>query len=281
MHREFRWAPVILALFAVAATQPARSQGQDQYRRQQTMLRSAREASNAFEGTWVLQQRYTPSGRPHKQPLRGEFTVKLPVDASAASRIGTNGVAVMAKGSYQGFEAGVMDSAFSDFNPGTDVINPNPGAAVSPGIARGGAVAAFAPQATRGQATRGGDVLFEMKGNSELAMEMNVNSANEMELVFQNLELKGTYGVFRQGVRGARVPATYQMKTRRVLFFNRGTTLSLKDTFGSSALDIPRTARGPGAVTDKSHDIVKHVIRGNRMEITYGNGGRDIWVRKR
>ena len=112
-------------------------------------------------------------------------------------------------------------------------------------------------------------------------MEMNINSPNTLDLVYRNLELKGTYGVFRQGVRGARVPSTFQKTDNRFLFFKTGTTLSLRNTVGASNLEIPAGARGPGSGTDKSHEMVKHVVRGDRMEITYGNGGRDIWVRKR
>ncbi len=182
--------------------------------------------------------------------------MKLPVDQSAIAKLSSVGVGTLAAGSYEGFETGLMDAGFSDFSPGEDVINPNP----------------------VGKAAASGDVLFEMRGNSKLAMEMNINSPNSLDLVFLNLELKGTYGVFRQGVRGARVPSKFQMSTSRLK--GGGATLTLRNTIGASDLQIASGARGPGIASDKSHEIVKHVIKGNRMDIGYGNGGRDIWVRK-
>lgn len=239
---------VLIAVFA--------GESHAQSRQQQAMLRSANEASTLLEGTWVLQQRFTPSGKPHKQPLRGEFTLKLPVDAEAVSQVSADGEVTLARGSYIASERGVLDALYSE-------------------VAAEDASPALA---SAGTAARGGDMLFELNASSQLEMSMSARSPSTVTINFRNLEFKGTYGVFRQGVRASQWP----MKFRKSDSGFSGSTLSLRDTsVAPSDLQMAPDARGPGSPGDKSHDIVAQVIRGNRMEITYGNGGRDIWIRKK
>lgn len=228
-----------------------------QTRQQKELLRQAREASSLIEGTWVLQQRITPSGQPHKQPLQGEFTVKLGVDEAALSKYRTtSGSEALATGFYEGRETGVLDSSMSDYEND-------------------------AAMASAKKAGGGKDVLFEMNGRSDLDLAINPKSPDIMTLVYRNLELKGTYGVFRQGVRSNRLPTTFKKSDSGFLFFRKPVLTLMTAVLSASDVEVHPEAQGPGSPGDKSHDIVRHTIRGDRMEITYGNGGRDIWVKKR
>jgi len=227
-----------------------------QSRQQQELLRNAREASSLLEGTWVLQTRFTPSGKPHRQPLQGEFTVKLGVDPAAVSKYKTSATpGTLATGTMVGRETGVLDGLMSVIDEAT--------------------------LASASKASNGRDVLFEMNGSSELELNMSGQSPDMMTLVYKSLELKGTYGVFRQGVRSRRLPTTYKKTDSGFLFFRRPVLTLVNGLTGASDLEMPSNPTGPGSPGDKSHDIVRQVVRGDRMEITYGNGGRDIYIKKR
>ena len=263
MHRKL---PLVGAAWALALSGFFNGQALAQSRQQHELLRQARDASSLIDGTWVLQQRLTPSGKPHKQPLYGEFTVRLGVDEGASSRLRTSGSSgPLATGSYVGKEKGVLDSLMSEY----DMASARP---VGPVI-----------QSTGDEASPGEnkDVLFEMNGSSDLELSINPQSPEAVTLVYRNLELKGTYGVFRQGIRSSRMPTTFKRSDTGLLFFRRPTLSLVNAILSASDVEMPPNAQGPGSPGDKSHDIVRHIIRGDRMEITYGNGGRDVWVKKR
>ncbi len=243
-----RLAFIVVAGLAVLATSCAtrtgRTPGAPDQRAEELRVH-LRESVDLLQGHWVLQQRINPDGSRHAQPLQGEMTINLQVDSAALSR-GTP----RAVGDYIGKEAGVMDSGFSGFGP-DDVINPVP---------------------------LNGNVMFEMNVKSGLQIDVEMNSPATVTLTYNNLELRGTYGVFRQGLRSASVPTKYRKTDRNA---DGGPSLTLMETVAASSVDTPANARETlGSPSDKSHDIVKHVITRNRMDIAYGNGGRDVWVRR-
>lgn len=221
---------ISLLILTIAAQQ---SQGQSP-----KTLKQVENCVNRVQGTWILVKRINPNGKEHAKPLKGETIFKFSLDRKTGRAIGE----------FSAVETGILDAGFSGFNPGEDVINPDPTSS---------------------------NVMFEISAKGPVEVTVDPAAPAVANLTYLNSEIKGTYGVFRSGVRTPRMESKYRMTSS---FLFRAASMTLVN---EPRMNIALEMKGPGSLGDQSHKIRSQVIRGDRMDITYGNGGKDIWSRKR
>jgi hypothetical protein len=226
-----------LALAAPAGAQPAPTINAAKFRAE---LKVVERAHSDIVGTWILQKRINPDGKEHAKPLRGEAVFTLNVDRTVA-------VNARAAGKFRMVEEGIMDGGFSRFNPGEDVINPD-------------------PTSSR--------IMFHMEGSGQVEIGVNQARSSVLNITYVNQEVKGTYGVFRTPVRTQRLESQFQTASGFLFFSKRSMKLA-----NEPRMNIAANLVGVGSLQDRSHQIRSQTIRGNRMDVLYGNGGRDIWIR--
>jgi hypothetical protein len=244
---------------------------------------SVEEFVKMINGTWILKVRINPDGSEHAQPLQGYTTFSLKMNTPGATIAKNKGSAIGGKvsgkqnavasdvgafGSIQGEETGVLDLAASH----QDVLLASP---TGTGTATQTVVKEPAP--------------FEpfsitVTGSAEIRLLSEDSTSSTISLRYPDSLVKGTYGVFQgDGVSTPGLESIYHFDLpRRTIVQGRevveGGTISLINEPRMNLSDSQRgQVGGPG---DTSHVIKSHVIRGDIMEIVYGNGTRDIWVRE-
>ncbi len=208
---------------------------------------AVRSSMNMMQGTWILQSRTAPDGTPHAQPLEGVTIFKLSMDSK--------GVVPKATGTLYSKERGVLDGLFS--------------AEAQAEVAMAG--------------TQSNNQLFEIEATSDVDVNVSPDSTRTSAMVTMahtNLYVKGSYGVFRNGVKTARIENRY--RTRMVP--NR-TGLKGASTVGQMSLvtearqNVPNATGEYGSIADRSHQFASLIVTGDRMDITWGHGGKDVWIR--
>jgi hypothetical protein len=214
-----------------------------------------------MQGTWTLALRTAPDGRPHAQPLEGTTIIKLNAGDGT-----TDGPAT---GTMYAVERGVLDA----------VVCACGCCGCGCGCAR-----------TSSSATNNNNQLFEIEASSNVELDVTPESTDTNATVtftHRNGVIKGTYGVFRNGVRQAVLQNTFKMSTvKETTGANGKATEAVNVRPGAKRIDLlvdPKLnvarAGASGSLTDKSHQFKSLSVTGDRMDITWGNGAKDIWIR--
>jgi hypothetical protein len=253
-----------------------------------------------INGTWILYQRINPDGSEHAQPISGFtiFDLRMRTPSAAGnqrpegSRVGAGRatpfpLAPYAEGTFYSEEYGTMDEMMSEGDVLYAARNENRNRQQGAAGERVGA-GREATTSTGGRAAAPRLQAYEQfqimaEGAVEVRVLADDNSTSILSMRYPQNIVKGNYGVFREGVTSPELESVYRHnKARKMMVGGREVTQG-----GDAALvneprmnlnDSQRGERGgPG---DSSHVVRRHHIRGNVMEIEYGNGGRDIWIRE-
>ena len=216
-----------------------------------------------MNGTWILQRRINPDGSEHAKPLYGETTFNL-------SSSSAHGMA-FAIGTFSSRESGAMDLRSSS----------------SSALARAEGAAALERQQKTFEVTAEGRL--EVRTNST---QRALTGPDTVQVIYPSHTVKGNYGVFREGVVSERLVTNYRVTPDRTVRTKRAGRLATTTQSGTLSLagmehgpsrsmsTNAKELRGPGDAEDPSHMVVSLVVRGNRMDVKYGNGTRDIWIRR-
>lgn len=214
----------------------------------ETSLAAQTEAVRAgvgmMQGTWILKSRIAPNGAQHAQPIEGITVFKLDMD--------TSGPVPRAVGSLYSMERGVLDAVVSQEE----------------------VMMAAAPSSNQ---------LFEIEATSDVDVRASPDSTRTsatITMAHTNLFVKGTYGVFRNGISTPRVENRYRTK----MVANRtglkgASTVRQMSLVTEARQSVPAAATGYGSLGDRSHQFASLSVTGDRMDITWGNGAKDVWVR--
>jgi hypothetical protein len=226
------------------ATAPGMLRAQSAKERAAARLKMAQTATTSMEGTWTLQERTAPDGAPHAKPLEGTTEFHFKMDAATGRATGT----------ARSTERGVLDAAVC-----------------APDIA--------AAESQRKAARPNANQLFEIEATSdlELSVPTAATAANPMfNLVYTNGNIKGTYGVFRNGVKTKRISAQFRMPASVAGAAADAPQFRL---MADPHLPVPAHTSEFGGLSDQSHRFKSLEVVGDRMLITWGNGAKDVWVR--
>ncbi len=238
-------------------------------KRQALQMKAVQSAASMIEGTWILKERITPSGKPHKKPLEGTTTITLnPVSPSPAGPgmgfVTGTGVG-HASGSLHSTERGLMDASQCVAASGHKELY---------------TVVAFCQEAEKGAQ------LFEIEADSKIDLAFAGTAlvrGSTFSLTHTDLNIKGTYGVFRNGIHTAKVVNSFRIGAPMTTAAGLKTQkLSL---VSGPRLNVPKMREsGPaafGSLADRSHQFKSLDVEGDTMTIVWGNGGKDIWVREK
>lgn len=219
----------------------------------------------AMQGTWTLALRTAPDGSPHAQPLQGTTVIKLNMNS------GNSGAP--ATGTLYSVERGVLDAVVCACGCGCAAADSSLAASKVGGCA---------------SATANTNQLFEMEATSDLELQASPESTESgatLSLTHKNLYVKGTYGVFRNGIRTTRLQNTFRL-SNVASAANASRNLAVAAKAGAKQMSMVVEPQmnvsrfgGAGSLLDKSHQFKSLTVAGDRMDITWGNGAKDIWIR--
>jgi len=261
----------LAATLAISATAVAQSPTPSAAKRE-AQVRAVQSVVNTIQGTWTLKERLTPSGAPHKKPLEGTTVFDLQIVRPSAKVKGAENFlagsrTVHATGSLRSTERGVLDAS--------QCVNQ---------------VALAQASYSQDEASQGSQ-LFEIEATSKLDLELSaaslakgaVSRGSVITLTHSDLNIKGTYGVFRNGIRTARVVNSFRVGELSTSETAKGEKMNKLSLVSGPRLNVPRIkTAGPaafGSLEDKSHQFKSLVVDGDTMYIEWGNGGKDVWVR--
>jgi hypothetical protein len=231
----------------------------------QTQQSAVREAMNRMNGTWVLVKRIRPDGKEHTKPYHGVTTFNFrPSRATSSALAGAT-----ASGTFSSTESGAMDELMCDVG----------GAEAFALTENGRAAKTF-------QITANGPVEIRAMSSSDARVAAG---DGVVAVTYHPLNVKGNYGVFKDGLRTPEVESVYRVapdKSVRVRAKSGRGFVTQMQPGEMSLINEPRMAAGnnaklTGSPEDPSHQVKSLTVNGNRMDITYGNGGRDVWMRRR
>jgi hypothetical protein len=267
----FKYKSIFLVLaLAMAASVVAQSQETAAAKRQALQMKAVQSAASLIEGTWTLKERFTPSGKPHAKPLEGTTVITLnPVPPVGPGKGLVTGVGVgHAGGSLRSTERGVMDNSQCVAQNGS------------------GQQGLFVPAAFCQEPAAQGSQLFEIEATSKIDLAFTGTAlvrGSTFSLTHTDLDIKGTYGVFRNGIHTAKV--VNQFRVGALVANAAGAKTQRLSLVSGPRLNVPRVKEtGPaafGSLTDRSHQFKSLEIAGDTMTIVWGNGGKDIWVREK